>query len=100
MMNQGMEMIPISTASTPGGVGGPTTNLNMGMEYWSTSNLASPIPTMQGKMAVNTIGVGLPGSSEHWVQIISWHFHFETEIISFLGLVIMFYHSLYINTRS
>ncbi|KAG6508996.1 hypothetical protein ZIOFF_034379 [Zingiber officinale] len=66
MTNRGMEMIPIPTASTPGGVGCATTNLNMGMEYWGTPSLASPIPTMQGKMAVNKIGAGLPGSSEHW----------------------------------
>nr|KYP34609.1 Transcription factor HBP-1a [Cajanus cajan] len=44
-----MSIIPISTATAPGAVPGPTTNLNIGMDYWGTPN-SSTIPALHGKV--------------------------------------------------
>ncbi|XP_052728005.1 bZIP transcription factor 16 isoform X3 [Vigna angularis] len=48
LVNQTMPAIPISTASAPGAIPGPTTNLNIGMDYWGTPT-SSVIPALHGK---------------------------------------------------
>ncbi|XP_047172554.1 bZIP transcription factor 16-like isoform X2 [Vigna umbellata] len=48
LVNQTMPAIPISTASAPGAIPGPTTNLNIGMDYWGTPT-SSAIPALHGK---------------------------------------------------
>ncbi|KAK6137259.1 hypothetical protein DH2020_029006 [Rehmannia glutinosa] len=48
MVNQTMAMVPISAVGAVSGVPGPTTNLNIGMDYWGAT--PSPaIPAMRGR---------------------------------------------------
>ncbi|KAJ7953394.1 BZIP transcription factor family protein [Quillaja saponaria] len=50
MVNQ-MAAIPISATGAPGAIPGPTTNLNIGMDYWGAPT-SSTIPAMRGKTPV------------------------------------------------
>ncbi|KAL6008217.1 hypothetical protein ACLOJK_033723 [Asimina triloba] len=73
--NQTMPNMSIATPGGPGSAAGPTTNLNIGMDYWGGPT-ASPIPLLRGKVpgppAVGPIlPTGLAGPcepSEHWLQ--------------------------------
>ncbi|KAL0550525.1 hypothetical protein IC582_015047 [Cucumis melo] len=69
---QAMAVIPLATAGAPGVVPGPTTNLNIGMDYWGAS---STIPAMRGKVQSTPVAGGLvtTGSrdsiqSQLWLQ--------------------------------
>ncbi|XP_047338598.1 bZIP transcription factor 16-like [Impatiens glandulifera] len=65
MLNQTMSIIPIPA----GGATGPTTNLNIGMDYWGAANPSS-VPTLPGKTPVG-VGIGAAGSRDiqsHWLQ--------------------------------
>lgn len=61
-------------AGVPAGVGGPTTALNIGMDYWGAPTPSS-IPPVRGKVPATTVaGAILPGSresvpSELWLQV-------------------------------
>ncbi|KAL5207483.1 hypothetical protein ABZP36_031918 [Zizania latifolia] len=48
MLNQNMSMAPTQTGVVIGGVAAPTTNLNIGMDYWGATG-SSPVPAMHGK---------------------------------------------------
>ena len=77
MVNQTMAIMPISAPGAPGGVPGPTTNLNIGMDYWGAPT-SSTIPAMRGKVpsAPVTGGIVTAGSrdsvqSQLWLQVLS-----------------------------
>ncbi|XP_016485271.1 bZIP transcription factor 16 isoform X1 [Nicotiana tabacum] len=71
LINQTMPIMPMSAA---GGIPGPTTNLNIGMDYWSAA--ASPsIPAIHGKLPSASVAGGMvtAGSrdivqSQMWIQ--------------------------------
>ncbi|XXG43807.1 hypothetical protein AAC387_Pa01g3763 [Persea americana] len=47
-LNQMIPIMPMSTHGAEGGVTGPATNLNIGMDYWGGPT-ASPMPLLSGK---------------------------------------------------
>ncbi|XP_077247316.1 bZIP transcription factor 1-B-like isoform X2 [Tasmannia lanceolata] len=49
MLNQPMAIMPMTPAGTPGGVAGPTTNLNIGMDYWGAP-YPFPLPMLREKI--------------------------------------------------
>ncbi|MCL7024075.1 hypothetical protein MKW94_018683 [Papaver nudicaule] len=57
MLNQAMVVMPMPPAGLPGTVAGPTTNLNIGMDYWGTPT-PSAVPAVHGKVPPATV----PGS--------------------------------------
>ncbi|CAL9050774.1 unnamed protein product [Musa banksii] len=67
MLSHPMSMVPMP-ATAPGAVGGPTTNLNIGMDYWGAPS-SSPIP-MHGKIPATAVGgAAVPGApSDIWLQ--------------------------------
>ncbi|CAL9162533.1 unnamed protein product [Musa hybrid cultivar] len=69
MMSHTRAVMPMPAASAPGGVVGPATNLNIGMEYWAASSL-SHIPSIHGKMPTTAVGGAVAPSvpSKHWLQ--------------------------------
>jgi plant G-box-binding factor len=74
IVNQAMAMVPISGAgAAPLAVAGPTTNLNIGMDYWAAPN-SSAIPAMRGKGPAPVAGGFASGSrdsvqSQPWLQV-------------------------------
>ncbi|XP_068634923.1 bZIP transcription factor 1-B-like isoform X2 [Aristolochia californica] len=67
-LNQTMPMMPMAPA---GGVAGPTTNLNIGMDYWGGP--PTSLPMLRGKVPASSGGRGLvPGGpreqSDLWLQ--------------------------------
>ncbi|KHN04840.1 bZIP transcription factor 16-like isoform X2 [Glycine soja] len=74
VVNQTMSIIPISAGGAPGAVPGPTTNLNIGMDYWGTpasSNIPAlgrkvPSTAVAGGMA--TVGSRDSAQSQLWLQ--------------------------------
>ncbi|KAL8107658.1 bZIP transcription factor 16-like isoform X4 [Apium graveolens] len=74
MVNQPLSIVPISTAGTPGILPGPTTNLNIGMDYWGGATSAA-IPAMRGQVSPpitgGTVSAGARDNvqSQHWLQI-------------------------------
>ncbi|PIA58731.1 hypothetical protein AQUCO_00500580v1 [Aquilegia coerulea] len=75
VLNPTMAIMPIPGAGIPGGVAGPTTNLNIGMDYWGTPT-PSAMPAIRGKVpstpvAGAVVPTGLVGSqSELWIQVL------------------------------
>lgn len=74
MVNQAMPIMSMSAAGAPGGVSGPTTNLNIGMDYWGAPT-ASAIPAIRGKVPATPVAGGIvaAGSRESaqsplWLQ--------------------------------
>ncbi|KAF7809458.1 bZIP transcription factor 16 [Senna tora] len=74
VVNQTMPIMPISAAGPPGAVPGPTTNLNIGMEYWGAPT-SSTIPALHGKVPSTAVAGGMvtAGSrdsvqSQPWLQ--------------------------------
>ncbi|KAG6538201.1 hypothetical protein ZIOFF_003313 [Zingiber officinale] len=68
MLSHPMAMVPLP-ATPPGSITGPTTNLNIGIDYWSTPS-SSPIP-MHGKIPATAVGGAVvPGApSDLWLQV-------------------------------
>lgn len=65
-LKQTMTIMPMPSS---GLVPGPTTNLNIGMDYWA--NTASSSPAVHGKATPTTVrGTGV--SPEPWMQVFSW----------------------------
>jgi plant G-box-binding factor len=63
-LNQTMAIMPMPSS---GPVSGPTTNLNIGMDYWG-ANTASSTPAVHGKATPTTVpGAVVPG--EQWIQV-------------------------------
>uniref|UniRef100_A0A0D3F063 BZIP domain-containing protein n=1 Tax=Oryza barthii TaxID=65489 RepID=A0A0D3F063_9ORYZ len=52
-LNQNMSMAPTQTGVVIGGVA-PTTNLNIGMDYWGAAG-SSPVPAMHGKASSGSV---------------------------------------------
>lgn len=62
-LNQTMAIMPMPSS---GPVPSPTTNLNIGMDYWA--NTASSTPAIHGKVTPTTVtGAVVPG--EQWIQV-------------------------------
>lgn len=74
-----MALVPMSAPGVQGGVAGPATNLNIGMEYWGTA--ASPtVPIMRGKVQSTPIGGGMVPArdgvqSQLWLQVFFYALH-------------------------
>lgn len=86
MINQTMAIV---SAAGAGGIPGPTTNLNIGMDYWGAAT-SSSIPAMHGKVPVSVAG-GLvtAGSrdsvqSQMWIQVSFWCLHLLRNFYSLL----------------
>ncbi|XP_024996387.1 bZIP transcription factor 16-like isoform X9 [Cynara cardunculus var. scolymus] len=74
VVNQTMPVMPVSPSGGPGSIPGPTTNLNIGMDYWSGTN-SSNIPAIRGKVTSAPVAGGMvtAGSrdsmqSQLWLQ--------------------------------
>ncbi|KAJ6834596.1 bZIP transcription factor 68-like [Iris pallida] len=69
MLNQGVAIMPMPAAGVPGAVSGPTTNLNIGMDYWGATT-PSPVPPIRTKGPTTAVGGALVpgGPTELWVQ--------------------------------
>jgi hypothetical protein len=87
IMNQTMAIMPISAASAPGAIPGPTTNLNIGMDYWGAP-ASSTVPAIRGKVPSTPVagGVVSTGSrdgvqSQIWLQV-----SFSLQIVGFRTL--------------
>ncbi|KAI3904561.1 hypothetical protein MKW98_014741 [Papaver atlanticum] len=57
MLNQAMTVMPMPPVGVPGTVAGPTTNLNIGMDYWGAPT-PSALTAVHGKVSPATV----PGS--------------------------------------
>lgn len=75
MVKQTMGMVPISAVGAASGVPGPTTNLNIGMDYWGASP-SSGIPAMHGKVPATPVAGGMANTgsrdsiqSQLWIQV-------------------------------
>ncbi|XP_020217108.1 bZIP transcription factor 16 isoform X3 [Cajanus cajan] len=58
VVNQTMSIMPISAGGAPGAVPGPTTNLNIGMDYWGTP-ASSNIPALARKVPSTAVAGGM-----------------------------------------
>ncbi|KAL2348895.1 hypothetical protein Fmac_002895 [Flemingia macrophylla] len=58
VVNQTMSIIPMSAGGAPGAVPGPTTNLNIGMDYWGTP-ASSSIPALSRKVPSTAVAGGM-----------------------------------------
>ncbi|KAH1234508.1 bZIP transcription factor 16 [Glycine max] len=74
VVNQTMSIIPISAGGAPGAVPGPTTNLNIGMDYWGTPG-SSNIPGLGRKVPSTAVAGGMvtvgsrdSAQSQLWLQ--------------------------------
>lgn len=91
-MVSSMALVPMSAPGVQGGVAGPATNLNIGMEYWGTA--ASPtVPIMRGKVQSTPIGGGMVPArdgvqSQLWLQVF---FFFGTKIVLSCFILLLFY---------
>ena len=75
IMNQTMSVVPISASGVPGALSGPTTNLNIGMDYWGAPT-SSAIPAIRGKVPSTPVGGGMVSTgsrdavqSQLWLQV-------------------------------
>ncbi|KAL9269907.1 bZIP transcription factor 16-like protein [Drosera capensis] len=62
--NPAMSLVPMTTAPAHGAVAGPTTNLNIGMDYWGTP-APSAIPAIRGKVSSAAVGSGMMTVGSH-----------------------------------
>lgn len=75
MVNQPISVVPISTAGPAGVLPGPTTNLNIGMDYWGGAT-SSAIPAMRGQVSPPITGGTLSAGArdnvqpQHWLQVL------------------------------
>ena len=74
MVNQTMPIMPMAATGAPG-VPGPTTNLNIGMDYWGAAT-SSTLPALRGKAPPTPVAGGMvtAGSrdsvqSQLWLQV-------------------------------
>nr|GMC52112.1 bZIP transcription factor 16-like [Ipomoea batatas] len=77
MMNHAMGVVPITAGGTASGVPGPTTNLNIGMDYWGSA-ASSAIHGIQGKVPSAPVASGMVATGPRegvqpqlWVQVSS-----------------------------
>ncbi|KAJ7943884.1 BZIP transcription factor family protein [Quillaja saponaria] len=66
-----MAIIPMSATGAPGAVPGPTTNLNIGMDYWGAPT-SSTMPALRGKVPSTPVAGGMGSrdnvQSQLWLQ--------------------------------
>jgi hypothetical protein len=75
-LNQAMAILPIPSS---GPATDPTTNLNIGMDYWA--NTASSAPAIHGKATSTTVpGAVVP--AEQWTQVCLFLFCFVCTVSS------------------
>ncbi|KAF8412775.1 hypothetical protein HHK36_000745 [Tetracentron sinense] len=67
LLSQTMAIMPMAAAGAPGGVSGPTTNLNIGMDYWGAPT-ASAVPSLRGKVRTGVVGSREGVQPELWIQ--------------------------------
>ncbi|XP_029116565.1 bZIP transcription factor 1-B isoform X2 [Elaeis guineensis] len=69
VLGQTIPIMPMPAAGATSGVAGPTTNLNIGMDYWGAPS-SSSLPPMHGKVPASAVaGAVVPGApSELWMQ--------------------------------
>ncbi|CAI9095299.1 OLC1v1031218C1 [Oldenlandia corymbosa var. corymbosa] len=73
-----MAIVPLSAPGAPAVVAGPTTNLNIGMDYWNAA--ASPaVPAMRGKVPAAPVAGGVPAGRDG-VQSQLWPIQDEREL--------------------
>ncbi|XP_073042794.1 bZIP transcription factor 16-like [Primulina eburnea] len=70
-----MDNVPVPAAGDVSGIPGPTTNLNIGMDYWAAAASSSPIPAIGGNtlttpVAGGVLNTGLRDNSQSqlWMQ--------------------------------
>ena len=70
VLGQTIPIMPMPAAGATSGVAGPTTNLNIGMDYWGAPS-SSSLPPMHGKVPASAVaGAVVPGApSELWMQV-------------------------------
>lgn len=71
---QAMAVIPLAVAGAPGVIPGPTTNLNIGMDYWGSSTipaLRGKVPSTPGAGGLVTAGSRDSVQSQVWLQVSS-----------------------------
>lgn len=94
-MVSSMALVPLSAPGVQGGVAGPATNLNIGMEYWGTA--ASPtVPIMRGKVQSTPIGGGMVPArdgvqSQLWLQVFFYALHLFFFLAPKLCYLVLFY---------
>ena len=88
MVNPAMAMVPMSGAgAAPLAVAGPTTNLNIGMDYWGAPT-SSAIPGMRGKVPSTPVAGGIVTGSRDSVQSQLWlQVNLSPWIVEFLILL-------------
>ncbi|XP_058768156.1 bZIP transcription factor 16-like isoform X5 [Vicia villosa] len=74
VVNQTMSVVPMSVAGPLAAVPGPTTNLNIGMDFWGTP-ASSTVPAMHGKVPSTAVAGGMVNAgprdgvhSQPWLQ--------------------------------
>ena len=92
IMNQTMAVMPISAASAPGAIPGPTTNLNIGMDYWGAP-ASSTVPAIRGKVPSTPVAGGIVSTgsrdgvqSQIWLQV-----NFSLQIVGFKWLGTLYF---------
>ncbi|XP_063944437.1 bZIP transcription factor 16 isoform X1 [Daucus carota subsp. sativus] len=72
LVNQPMSTVPISAGGSAGVIPGPTTNLNIGMDYWGGPT-SSAVPAMRGKVPSPPVTGGIvSGGARDNVQPQLW----------------------------
>nr|GMD76201.1 bZIP transcription factor 16-like [Ipomoea batatas] len=72
LINHSVAIVPMSAAGAAVGVPGPTTNLNIGMDYWGTT-ASSSIPAIRGKVPSASVAGGMvTAGSRESVQSQLW----------------------------
>ncbi|XP_012573814.1 bZIP transcription factor 16-like [Cicer arietinum] len=71
VVNQTMSVVPMSAAGPLTAVPGPTTNLNIGMDYWGTPT-SSTMPAMHGKVPSAAVAGGMVNAGSRDVHSQLW----------------------------
>ena len=79
-----IKLLSIMPTFAPSGVSGPTTNLNIGMDYWGAPT-SSTLPALHGKVPSTAVAGGMV-TSESRDSVILW-------MMSKLDLYYLFYNS-------
>ncbi|CAL5429464.1 unnamed protein product [Camellia sinensis] len=69
--HQTMAVMPMSAAGAPGAIPGPTTNLNIGMDYWGAAT-SSTHPALRGKTPPAPVAGGMVTAGSRDIQSQLW----------------------------
>ncbi|KAI7993437.1 bZIP transcription factor 16 [Camellia lanceoleosa] len=69
--HQTMAVMPMSAAGAPGAIPGPTTNLNIGMDYWGAAT-SSTHPALRGKTPPAPVSGGMVTAGSRDIQSQLW----------------------------